>query len=94
MKYIVIIFLFLTVFIFSSKGYSQNIEEKYDSSYGVFHLNFKINSKGKFYYVDLVQVQCEKCSEQLIKDFRNHTKKSFQNIIRNYDTKKFKHDGN
>jgi hypothetical protein len=50
----------------SSLNYSQNIQDKYDETYGIFYLKFEINEKGNAKFKEFIQVQCEGCSPKLI----------------------------
>lgn len=81
MKFKIIIYLFLL----SSTCFSQNLKEKYDDSYGIFILEFKIDEKGKASFIKVNQLQCKSCSEKLIHDVKKSTARSFKKSIKEYE---------
>lgn len=83
MKLKIITFL---IFI-STVCFSQNLEEKYDDSYGIFNLEFKIDKNGKATFEKVNMIKCVDCSEKLINQIKKKTKNSFYNSIKEYEKK-------
>lgn len=79
---------FFLFFICSILSFSQSLQEKYDNSFGIFELKFNIDENGHANFQQLEQIQCENCSEKLIKKLNKETIKSF-NKNRNYYQEKY-----
>lgn len=78
---------FIFFFGFSISSFSQSLQEKYDKSYGVFELKFDIDENGHANFKDLIELQCENCSEKLIKKLNKDTIKSFNKNKKYYQDK-------
>ncbi len=73
--------LFLFLFII---GHSQDFS-KYDDSYGIFTVNFKINQNGKAEFMSIDIVQCKECSEEIINFFKSNAIKAFNKTAQNIE---------
>ena len=86
-------FLFLSIFsLLLVSAYSQDLS-KYDDSYGIFIINFKINQNGKAKFISVDTVQCKECSEEIINFFKRNSIKSFNKMARNLENK-YQNNGN
>ncbi|MDD3459284.1 MAG: hypothetical protein PHO74_07400 [Weeksellaceae bacterium] len=81
--------LFVLFILLFSLCFSQNLEDKYDDSYGIFYLEFQIDEVGKATFIDVSQVKCKTCSRKLIHEFKKTAEESFKKSIKNYEKEYF-----